>query len=128
MPSPESTYAAYPQSFGGPALHHVSLTRIRWRPVWEALRRGDIRRIVPNLKVDDAETGHAFHTEFLGLKPEFDLGWVVSFRDPNNRSARVSLVSADGTAPEDSVMTVRVADVDAAHVRARELATRSSTP
>ncbi|MDQ2895871.1 MAG: VOC family protein [Actinomycetota bacterium] len=80
-----------------------------------------LHRITPNLKVDDAGAGHAFYVEFLGLKKEFDLGWIASFRDPENRSAQVSLVSADATAPEDSVMSVHVADADAAYARAQEL-------
>jgi predicted enzyme related to lactoylglutathione lyase len=81
----------------------------------------ELHRIVPNLKVDDAGAGHAFYVEFLGLKKEFDLGWIASFRDPENRSIQVSLVSGDATAPENSVMSVNVADVDAAYSRAREL-------
>ena len=44
-----------------------------------------------------------------------------AFRDPENRSIQVSLVSGDAVAPEDSVMSVGVADVDAAYARAREL-------
>jgi predicted enzyme related to lactoylglutathione lyase len=85
------------------------------------LRPVVLHRIVPNLKVDDAGAGHAFYVEFLGLAKEFDLGWIASFRDPKNRSIQVSLVSGDATAPEDSVMSVNVADVDAAYARAHEL-------
>jgi predicted enzyme related to lactoylglutathione lyase len=77
------------------------------------------RRIVPNLNVDDATTGHDFYEEFLGLRKEFDLGWVASFRSPTNPSAQVSLVSGDPTAPEPSSVTVAVADVDAAYADAR---------
>lgn len=80
-----------------------------------------VRRIVPNLKVDNARAGHDFYVEFLGLEKAFDLGWIASFRDTHNRSVQVSLVSADATAAEDSVMSVDVADVDAAYGRAREL-------
>jgi len=39
--------------------------------------RGDamiLRRIVPNLNVDNATTGHDFYEEFLGLRKEFDMG------------------------------------------------------
>ena len=79
----------------------------------------EIRRIVPNHNVDDASTGHDFYEEFLGLRKQFDLGWVASFRSPTNPSVQVSLVSGDPTAPESSVMTVAVADVDAAHADAR---------
>ena len=79
----------------------------------------EIRRIVPNHDVDDATTGHDFYEDFLGLRKEFDLGWVVSFRSPANPSIQVSLVSGDPTAPEPSVMTVAVADVDAAYADAQ---------
>jgi hypothetical protein len=33
-----------------------------------------LRRIVPNLNVDDATTGHDFYEEFLGLRKQFDMG------------------------------------------------------
>jgi hypothetical protein len=36
-----------------------------------------LRRIVPNLNVDDATTGHAFYEEFLGLRKEFDPHGIV---------------------------------------------------
>jgi hypothetical protein len=60
-----------------------------------------IHRIVPNLNVRDASGGHDFYVEFLGLEKQFDLGWVTSFRSPENRSIQVSLVSGDASAPED---------------------------
>ena len=77
------------------------------------------RRIVPNLTVDDATTGHDFYEEFLGLEKQFDMGWVASFRSPTNPSVQVSLVSGDASAPEQSWLTVQVADVDAAYAEAR---------
>jgi hypothetical protein len=43
------------------------------------------RRIVPNLNVDDATTGHDFYEDFLGLRKEFDMGWIASFRSPTKR-------------------------------------------
>src|SRR5260370_4234607 len=70
-----------------------------------------IKRIIPNVSVPDAAAGHEFYTEFLGLEKAFDLGWIASFRSPANQAAQVSLVSADATAHEDSVLSV---DVDAA--------------
>ena len=78
-----------------------------------------IHRIVPNLKVRDAGAGHDFYVDFLGLKKEFDLGWVASFRSPESRSIQVSLVSEDASAPEDSAISVLVDDVDAAYAEAR---------
>lgn len=32
-----------------------------------------IHRIVPNLNVDDAQAGHEFYVEFLGMEKAFDL-------------------------------------------------------
>ena len=69
-----------------------------------------LRRIVPNLNVDNATTGHDFYEEFLGLEKQFDMGWVASFRSPSNPSIQVTLVGTDETAPEQSSMSVAVAD------------------
>ena len=79
----------------------------------------DPHRIVPNLDVDDATTGHDFREGFLGLRKEFDLGWVVSFRSPTHPGVQVSLVSGDASAPEQSMLSVHVHDVDAAYADAR---------
>lgn len=57
-----------------------------------------IHRIVPNLNVRDASVGHDFYVDFLGLETEFDLGWITSFRSPENRSIQVSLVPGDAPA------------------------------
>ena len=37
--------------------------------------------------------------DFLGLEKQFDLGWVTSFRSPENRAIQVNLVSGDASAP-----------------------------
>lgn len=76
-------------------------------------------RIVPNLGVADASTGHEFYEDFLGLRKEFDLGWVASFRSPSHPNVQVTLVSEDPTAPEPSSLSVQVVDVDAAYDEAR---------
>ena len=78
-----------------------------------------LHRIVPNLNVDDAATGHDFYEEFLGLRQEFDLGWVASFRSPTNPSVQVSLVAGDASAPEQSSLTVAVDDVEDAYAEAQ---------
>ena len=77
-----------------------------------------IHRIVPNLNVDDATTGHDFYEDFLGLRKQIDLGWVANFRLPTNPSVQVSLVSGDASAPEQSSLTFAVSDVDAAYAEA----------
>jgi len=78
-----------------------------------------IHRITPNLSVDDPTAGHDFYEEFLGLRKEFDLGWVASFRSPTNPSVQVTIVGQDPTGPEPSSMSVNVADVDAAYAEAQ---------
>ena len=32
--------------------------------------------------------GHDFYEEFLGLRKQFDLGWVASFRSPAERPSK----------------------------------------
>ena len=78
-----------------------------------------IHRITPNLGVDDPTTGHDFYEDFLGLRKEFDLGWVASFRSPTNPSVQVTIVGEDPTGPEPSSLSVNVADVDAAYAEAQ---------
>jgi predicted enzyme related to lactoylglutathione lyase len=80
-----------------------------------------INRIVPNLKVADAGAGHDFYERVLGLQKGFSLGWITGFRSTSNRAAQLSLVSRDATAPEDSVVSVDVADVCDAYARAQRL-------
>jgi len=86
-----------------------------------------IHRIVPNLNVRDASAGHDFYVEFLGLKKQFDLGWVASFRSPANPAIQVSLVSGDASAPEDSAMSVPLTTLTRPTQRLAGVATRSST-
>lgn len=76
------------------------------------------QRIVPNVKVAEPGVGHEFYEEFLGLEKQFDLGWVASFTNPDDRAVQVNLVTADATAPADSAMSVNVFDVDAAYADA----------
>jgi predicted enzyme related to lactoylglutathione lyase len=78
-----------------------------------------LHRVSTNLNVDDPTTGHEFYEEFLGLEKQFDMGWVASFRSPSNPSIQVTLVGQDRTAPEQSAMSVGVADVDAAYAEAQ---------
>ncbi|MGL5816750.1 MAG: VOC family protein [Phycicoccus sp.] len=72
-------------------------------------------RITTNVKVDDIGAARGFWSEFLGLThEEMNLGWVARYTSPEN-GEHVQLVSRDAAAPEDSAMTVKVDDVDAAY-------------
>jgi hypothetical protein len=57
----------------------------------------NVRRIIPNLNVDNASTGHEFYEDFFGLRKEFDMGWVASFRSPANPSLQVTLERRTGS-------------------------------
>ena len=77
-------------------------------------------RITTNLHVPDVEAARSFYTDYLGLgTEEFNLGWVARYTSPDGRVS-VQLVTGDATAPEDSVVSVHTADVDAAYTEAQE--------
>jgi predicted enzyme related to lactoylglutathione lyase len=74
--------------------------------------------VITNLHTDDVGRAREFFG-FLGLtEVGMDQGWVARFVSPDS-GACVQVVTRDATAPEDSVMTVKVDDVDAALAEAR---------
>ena len=74
--------------------------------------------VITNLHTDDVERARAFFA-FLGLRDEgMNQGWVARFTSPES-GACVQVVTRDATAPEDSVMTVKVDDVDTAYAEAQ---------
>ncbi|MET8199957.1 glyoxalase superfamily protein [Micromonospora taraxaci] len=80
-------------------------------------------RILPNLAVSDVSAAKGFYTDFLGLSTEaFNLGWVARYTSPDSDTGvAVQLVSGDASAPEDSVISVQVDDVDDAYAEALRL-------
>ena len=80
-----------------------------------------VSRIIADLPVADLAAAQDFYTDYLGLSDEeFNLGWVARYTSPDT-GANVQLVTGDATAAEDSVISVQVADVDAAYLEARRL-------
>jgi catechol 2,3-dioxygenase-like lactoylglutathione lyase family enzyme len=78
-------------------------------------------RVITNLRVPDIEEAKTFYTDFLGLgTEEFNMGWVARYTAPDT-GANVQLVTRDASAPEDSVISVQVDDVDGAYAEARKL-------
>jgi catechol 2,3-dioxygenase-like lactoylglutathione lyase family enzyme len=76
--------------------------------------------IMANLRVADIEAAKGFYTDFLGLgTEEFNLGWVARYTSADTR-ANVQLVTADASAPEDSVISVHTDDIEGAYDEARE--------
>lgn len=74
---------------------------------------------IPNLHVDDIKASGAFFSDVLGLTHvDMGLDWVSRWVDDESGAA-VQLVTRDATAPEDSAMTVKVDDVEAAYAVAQ---------
>ncbi len=78
-----------------------------------------VDRIVPNLPTTNTHVSRDFYADFLGLEPALDLGWIVSYRSPDNPTAQVSVITRDETAPEDSTISIGVSDVDEAYAEAQ---------
>lgn len=74
---------------------------------------------ITNLHTDDVERAREFFG-FLGLTEEtMNQGWVARFSSPDS-DACVQVVTRDASAPEDSVLTIKVDDADAAYVEAQQ--------
>lgn len=75
--------------------------------------------VITNLHTDDIERAWEFFG-FLGLTENgMNQGWVARFTSAAS-GASVQVVTRDATAPEDSVMTIKVDDVDAAYEDAQQ--------
>jgi catechol 2,3-dioxygenase-like lactoylglutathione lyase family enzyme len=77
-----------------------------------------VRRVMPDLPVDDPSAGHAFYAGVLGMEVVMDLGWIVTYADPANPAAQVSVMGSDASAPVRPVVSIEVDDVDAAYAAA----------
>lgn len=75
--------------------------------------------VITNLHTDDVERAREFF-RLLGLTEDgMDQGWVARFVSADS-GACVQVVTRDATAPEDSVMTIKVDDVDSAYEEAQQ--------
>jgi catechol 2,3-dioxygenase-like lactoylglutathione lyase family enzyme len=80
------------------------------------------RRIVPdiNIRSADAASGRAFYIDTLGLDLVMDLGWVVTYASPTNRTAQINIAQTAPDGPRADY-SVEVADIDAVYERAASL-------
>ncbi len=78
-----------------------------------------VRRIVPDLHAADPGAGAGFYADVLGLEPVMDLGWIVTYAEPGNPGAQLSVMREDASAPVTPDVSVEVDDVDAAHAAAQ---------
>lgn len=73
-----------------------------------------VTSVYTNLHVADIASARSFYAGYLGLTDEsINMDWVTRFSSPDG-GGNVQLVTRDATAPEDSVATIRVDDVEAA--------------
>jgi catechol 2,3-dioxygenase-like lactoylglutathione lyase family enzyme len=79
------------------------------------------RRVMPVFAAQEPAAGAEFYTEVLGLERVMDLGWIVTYADPANPAAQISLMSKDARAPVNPDVSIEVDDVDAAHAAAQRL-------
>ena len=77
-----------------------------------------VRRVVPDLHADEPAAGTDFYREVLGLEPVMDHGWIVTYADPDNPLAQLSVMREDASAPVRPDVSVEVGDVDAAYAAA----------
>jgi len=80
-----------------------------------------VRRIVPDFQADDPGAGREFYAEVLGMEVVMDMGWIVTFADPENRVAQISVMTSDAGASVQPDASIEVDDVDAAHEAAVRL-------
>ena len=78
-----------------------------------------IRRVVPNIRSLDPQASRAFYVDVLGFEVAMDMGWIVTFASSENATAQISVIRPDEAGTPHPDFTVEVADVDAAHARAR---------
>ena len=80
-----------------------------------------IRRVVPDIKSKDPAPSRAFYVDFLGFEMAMDMGFVMTFVSPGNRTAQINILRDDGGSTQLPDVSVEVEDVDHVHRRAVEL-------
>jgi catechol 2,3-dioxygenase-like lactoylglutathione lyase family enzyme len=80
-----------------------------------------IKRVVPDITSERMDESRKFYTEFLGFEVAMDMGWIVTLASPDNPTAQITLLRDPATAAPHPDLSIEVADVDAAHVKASAL-------
>ncbi|WP_375493873.1 VOC family protein [uncultured Jatrophihabitans sp.] len=76
-----------------------------------------VTRIVPNLQVADVEEATRFYADTLGLDIAQRMVWIGTLVAPDSEHVQLSTITADATADVTPLVSVGVADVDAAYER-----------
>jgi predicted enzyme related to lactoylglutathione lyase len=77
-----------------------------------------VRRIVPDIRSKQLDTGRQFYADVLGLEVAMDMGFIVTLVSPTNPTAQVTLMRDDDPSAILPQISVEVADVDDVHARA----------
>jgi predicted enzyme related to lactoylglutathione lyase len=86
-----------------------------------------IRRVVPDIQSGQMVESRKFYTEFLGFDVGMDMGWIVTFVSPQNPTAQLTIVQAQGQLPPPAV-SIEVSDVDAVYAKAVEQGIKIAYP
>jgi catechol 2,3-dioxygenase-like lactoylglutathione lyase family enzyme len=75
-----------------------------------------IRRVVPDLGIEEIGPSRDFYTSLLGFDVGMDMGWIVSLVSRDNPTAQINLLArGGGTAGHVPDITVEVDEVDGIH-------------
>ena len=80
-----------------------------------------VRRVVPDFVAQEPAASTEFYAEVVGLQVVMDLGWIVTFADPDNPTAQISVMRQDATAPVQPDVSIEVDDVDTAYAAATRM-------
>jgi uncharacterized glyoxalase superfamily protein PhnB len=80
-----------------------------------------VRRVVPNLFVDDPAAAREFYAGLFDFDIAMDMGWIATLASPENRGAQISIFERDAEQGRDPFVSIEVDDVDSVHARALAL-------
>lgn len=78
-----------------------------------------VKRIVPNLKMEQPEEAKAFYQELFGLNAVMDQGWIITLASEAATTPQISIASEGGSGTPVPDISIEVDDVDAVHEKAR---------
>lgn len=79
-----------------------------------------VRRIVPNVKVDDPEAVAAFYREILELDLLMDLGWIHTYGNSSEMTVQISLATEGGSGTPVPDLSVEVDNYDEVLARVKQ--------
>jgi catechol 2,3-dioxygenase-like lactoylglutathione lyase family enzyme len=87
-----------------------------------------IKRIVPDITSEQMDESRRFYADFLGMDLAMDMGWILTFVSPRNKSAQITLMQPTQSAVPNPNVSIEVEDVDAVHANAVQLGFRIIYP